>query len=71
MPKSANQKLKLLYLMQYPLQKSNESHPVTIQQMVDELACYMALRPSAKPYISAVFRVGVRIRNGGGNSCPG
>lgn len=50
MPKSANQKLKLLYLMQYLLQKSNESHPVTIQQMVDELACYMALRPSAKPY---------------------
>ena len=40
MPKSANQKLKLLYLMQYLLQKSNESHPVTIQQMVDELACY-------------------------------
>ena len=40
MPKSANQKLKLLYLMQYLLQKSNESHPVTIQQMADELARY-------------------------------
>ena len=38
MPKSANQKLKLLYLMQYLLQKSDETHPVSIQQMVDELA---------------------------------
>lgn len=38
MPRSANQKLKLLYLMQYLLQKSDETHPVTIQQMSDELA---------------------------------
>ena len=38
MPKSANQKLKLLYLMQYLLQKSDEEHPISIQQMVDELA---------------------------------
>ena len=38
MPKSANQKLKLLYLMQYLLQKSDEKHPLTIQQMIDELA---------------------------------
>lgn len=38
MPKSANQKLKLLYLMQYLLQKSDENHPLTIQQMIDELA---------------------------------
>ena len=38
MPKSANQKLKLLYLMQYLVQKSDENHPLTIQQMIDELA---------------------------------
>ena len=38
MPKSANQKLKLLYLMQYLLQKSDEEHPISIQQMIDELA---------------------------------
>ena len=38
MPKSANQKLKLLYLMQYLLQKSDEEHPISIQQMVDELS---------------------------------
>lgn len=40
MAKSANQKLKLLYLMRYLLQKSDEAHPVTVQQMTDELARY-------------------------------
>lgn len=40
MAKSANQKLKLLYLMRYLLQKSDEAHPVTVQQMADELARY-------------------------------
>lgn len=38
MAKSANQKLKLLYLMQYLLRESDEAHPVTVQQMIDELA---------------------------------
>lgn len=40
MPKSANQKLKLLYLMQYFLQRSDETHPITVQQMIDELAAH-------------------------------
>ena len=38
MSKSAKQKLKLLYLMQYLLQKSDENHPISIRQMIDELA---------------------------------
>lgn len=38
MPRSANQKLKLLYLMQFLLQRSDEAHPLTVQQMIDELA---------------------------------
>ena len=38
MPKSANQKLKLLFLKQYLLQNSDENHPVSIRQMIDELA---------------------------------
>ncbi|MDO5444920.1 MAG: WYL domain-containing protein [Eubacteriales bacterium] len=38
MPKSANQKLKLLYLMRYLQHSSDEDHPVTIQQMIDELS---------------------------------
>lgn len=38
MPKSANQKLKLLYLMQLLLQNSDEAHPLSVQQMIDELS---------------------------------
>lgn len=40
MAKSSNQKLKLLHLMQYLLQKSDEAHPVSVQQMIDELAAH-------------------------------
>lgn len=40
MPKSPNQKLKLLYLMQYLLQKSDEAHPISVQQMIDELSAH-------------------------------
>ncbi len=40
MPRSQNQKLKLLYLMRYLLQNSDEAHPVGIAQMVDELAAH-------------------------------
>lgn len=38
MPKSANQKLKLLYLMQLLLQKTDENHHMSVQEMIDELA---------------------------------
>lgn len=37
MPKSSNQKLKLLYLMQFLLQKSDEEHPVTVHQIIEAL----------------------------------
>ncbi len=38
MAKSANQKLKLLYLCRYLLRRSDEDHPVTVAQMIDYLA---------------------------------
>lgn len=37
MPKSPNQKLKLLYLLQFLRRESDQEHPVTVQQMIDEL----------------------------------
>jgi len=40
MAKNPNQKLKLIYLMQYLLRCSDELHPVTVNQMSDELAKY-------------------------------
>ena len=38
MPKSGNQKLKILYVMDYLLRVSDEEHPVTASQIIDELA---------------------------------
>lgn len=38
MAKSSNQKLKLLYLMRCLLEKTDEQHPMTIAQMIDELS---------------------------------
>ena len=37
MARSANQKLKLLYLMRYLLRNSDENHPVTVRQMSEYL----------------------------------
>ena len=38
MPKSANQKLKLLVLLRFLQSQSDEKHPVTMAQMIEELA---------------------------------
>ena len=38
MPKSPNQKLKLLYLMKLLQERSDEAHPVSVAQMTEELA---------------------------------
>lgn len=40
MPKSANQKFKILYLMKMFLERTDEDHPVTVNQMIEELALY-------------------------------
>ena len=38
MPKSGNQKLKILYVMDYLLRASDEEHPVTVTQIINELS---------------------------------
>ena len=38
MPKSPNQKLKLLYLMEILLQQTDERHPMTVPGMIAQLA---------------------------------
>ncbi len=40
MPKSSNQKLKLPYLMKIMLEKTDENHGLTMQQILDELSRY-------------------------------
>ena len=40
MPKSSNQKLKLLYLKKIMQEKTDENHPITVPQIIAELARY-------------------------------
>ena len=40
MARSENQKLKLLILKDYLLKNSDEEHPVTVPQIIEELARY-------------------------------
>lgn len=40
MPRGANQKLKLIYLMKILLEKTDEAHPMTLKQITEELAGY-------------------------------
>jgi len=40
MPSSPNQKMKLLYLMQILLERSDEDHPLTVQELIQALAEY-------------------------------
>lgn len=40
MARSANQKLKLLYLCQILTQQTDEEHPMTVQELISQLARY-------------------------------
>ena len=38
MARSTNQKLKLLYLLRFVMRQSDENHPVSVADMIEELA---------------------------------
>ena len=40
MPKSSNQKLKLIYLMKILLERTDETHSINMSEIIDELAAY-------------------------------
>lgn len=72
MAKSSNQKLKLLYLIKFLMQKSDEKHPVSTAQIIEELAMnnISAERKSIYDDIEALRLFGVDIvqvkgKNGG------
>lgn len=72
MAKSSNQKLKLLYLLRYLMQHSDESHPVSMAQIIEELARngISAERKSVYDDVEALRLFGVDIvqlkgKNGG------
>ncbi len=69
MARSANQKLKLLILKDYLLRNSDEGHPVTIPEIIDELARYdiKAERKSLYDDIEALRLYGLDIVQSKGN----
>ena len=70
MPKSSNQKLKLLYLMQMLLERSDENHPLTVQDMIDELSLHdiSAERKSIYADLEALRVFGLDIMQSKGKS---
>ena len=40
MPKSSNQKLKLIYLMKILLERTDETHSITMPEIIEALAAY-------------------------------
>ena len=70
MPKSSNQKLKLLYLMQMLLERSDENHPLTVQDMIDELSLHdiSAERKSIYSDLEALRVFGLDIMQSKGKS---
>ena len=69
MAKSANQKLKLLILKDYLLRNSDEKHPVTISQIIEELGRYdiKAERKSLYDDLEALRVYGLDIVQSRGN----
>ena len=70
MPRSSNQKLKLLYLMQMLLERSDEKHPLTVQDMIDELSLHdiSAERKSIYADLEALRVFGLDIMQSKGKS---
>ena len=60
MARSANQKLKLLYLYRILMEQTDEDHPLTVQELIAQLAQYdiQAERKSIYDDLAALARFG-------------
>ena len=69
MPKSSNQKLKLIYLLRFLEEKSDEEHPVRMQDMLEELKrCGVsAERKTIYSDLEALRECGYDIQQAGGS----
>ncbi len=69
MARSANQKLKLLIIKDYLLKNSDENHPVTVPQIIEELARFniKAERKSLYDDLEALRVYGLDIVQNKGN----
>ena len=73
MAKSANQKLKLLYLLKILTEKTDENHCMSVQELIGELSAYdiSAERKSIYSDMECLICFGydivyIKARNGGG-----
>ena len=64
MARSANQKLKLLYLCRILMEQTDEDHPLTVQELITQLAQYdiQAERKSIYDDLAALARFGVDVQ---------
>ena len=64
MARSANQKLKLLYLYRILMEQTDEDHPLTVQELITQLAQYdiQAERKSIYDDLAALARFGVDVQ---------
>ncbi|MEG0875488.1 MAG: transcriptional regulator [Clostridiales bacterium] len=71
MAKSSNQKLKLLYIMKILLEKTDDTHMITMAEITDELNSYgvTAERKSIYDDIEALKLYGLDIEKTGGRGC--
>ena len=72
MARSANQKLKLLYLCRILMEQTDEDHPLSVQELIAQLAQYdiQAERKSIYDDLDALARFGVDVQCRKGRS-PG
>ena len=72
MARSANQKLKLLYLCRILMEQTDEEHPLSVQELIAQLARYgiQAERKSIYDDLGALARFGVDVQCRKGRS-PG
>ena len=73
MARSSFQKLKILYVMEYLLRNSDENHPVTVAQLIAELASHgiSAERKSVYDDIESLRDYGVDIIQSGAGKSSG
>lgn len=73
MPKSSNQKLKLLYIMKYLLEETDEDNPVSTAQIIDMLASVgiKAERKSIYENIEDLRQFGIDVENSGSGRSSG
>ena len=57
MPKSSNQKLKLIYLMKILLERTDETHSITMPEIIEALVAYDISTERKSLYISLILKL--------------